>query len=128
MTEPKWVGLRSVLQIHRRVIARFGGIESIRSEELLESALSRPLNRWHYVEPDVFDLAAAYAYGLAMNHPFVDGNKRTAFVTAVLFIERNGFRFIAPEQESASKFISLAAGEISEAEIARWLKKCSTPA
>ena len=99
----------------------------LRDEGGLRSALARPENLIAYGEPDLFDLAAAYARGIVQNHPFVDGNKRTAFVVAVAFLDLNGHELTAPEAETAVVFIRLAAGEFSEAELAAWLKRNTTP-
>lgn len=95
---------------------------------MLLSALSRLKNVWLYAKPSLFDLAAAYAYGISQNHPFVDGNKRTAFVVSVLFIELNGFEFTAPEVDSATVFLSLAASALTEAELATWFERWSIKA
>jgi death on curing protein len=89
---------------------------------LLESALARPENLFAYGEPTVHDLAASYAFGIVKNHPFVDGNKRTGFTVAILFLELNGQRFIAPEADATVQTLGLAAGEISEGRYAEWLK------
>jgi len=89
---------------------------------MLESALARPINLWLYEEPSLFRLAAAYAFGIAMNHAFVDGNKRVAFVVSVMFIEQNGFRFNATEVDAAMVFTSLAAGQLSEMQLSEWFE------
>lgn len=122
MTEPVWV-LRSVVLIaHEEALAAHGGAAGVRDMGLLESALARPQNRFAYGEGDVAALAAANAFGIIKNHPFVDGNKRTAFMTAVLFLERNSHRFVAGEVDATLKTLALAAGEIGEAEFAAWLR------
>lgn len=108
---------------HDEALAAHGGASGVRDMGLLESALARPRNQFAYGETDVAALAAAYAFGIVRNHPFVDGNKRTAFLTAVLFLERNGARFTASEVDSALKTLALAAEEIEEAQFAIWLRE-----
>ena len=105
------------------VLAEHGGPAGIRDKKILESALARPLNKNAY-EPQstVFELAAAYSYGIAMDHPFVDGNKRTALMTGLVFLEINGQIFSASEAETASAFESLAAGKVTEKELSRWFQ------
>jgi len=102
-----------------------GGGVGIRDEGLLESALARPLNLVAYEKANVFEIAASYAFGLARNHPFVDGNKRCAFVVSAVFLELNGYELNAPEAEAAIVFLKLAAGELKEAELARWFEQSS---
>lgn len=122
MSEPVvWVDEQDCLSLHEALVARFGGLAGIRDRGLLESALHRPLNMVAYGEADLCKLAAAYATGIVKNHPFLDGNKRTGFVTAALFLESNGLHFSAPEEEVVIQTRALAAGEIGEAEYARWL-------
>ena len=128
MADWNWVSKNTVLGAHALQIEIHGGGRGLRDEGLLESALARPENLAHYDEPSVFELAAAYAYGLARNHPFVDGNKRIAFVTAVLFLEKNGQGFAASEVEATMTFLRLAAGEIEESELAAWFRDNSRPA
>jgi death on curing protein len=123
----RWLTGRVVASIHLRQIQRHGGGRGIRDERLLESALARPQNLAGYGEPTVFELAASYAYGIARNHPFVDGNKRTAFVASVLFLRMNGQQFFAEQAEAAVVFIRLAAGEFSEGELAEWLRRHASP-
>ena len=122
MKEPEWVLRETVLTLHEQSLAQFGGLAGIRDEGLLDSALDRPQNLFAYGKPTLFALAASYAFGLAKNHPFIDGNKRTAFVTAVLFLELNGWRFSAEEADAAVRTLALAAGEMTEAEYEAWLK------
>lgn len=120
--EPKWVTYEQAIAIHARQLRRFGGAPGLRDEGLLRSALERPLNKWQYEQADLAALAAAYGFGLAKNHAFVDGNKRIAFMTMSAFLRKNGVRF-APEQAHATKiFLSLAAGEVSEESLARWIR------
>ena len=123
----RWVERPSVLGIHAAQLETFGGALGIRDEGLLESALMRPRNLTHYGEPDVFELAAAYAFGLARNHPFVDGNKRVAAVVSLVFLEKNGQRVAAAEADLVITFLKLAAGEMSEAELAGWFRAHSGP-
>ncbi len=122
-----WLTLRVVASIHQRQIQRHGGGHGTRDEGLLESALARPQNLAGYGEPTVFDLAASYAYGIARNHPFVDGNKRTAFVASALFLRVNGQQLSASPAEAAVVFLRLAAGEFSEAELAEWFRRNASP-
>ena len=121
MRKLRWLSLEEVLVIHERQLGRFGGAAGIRDQGMLESALSRPRNKWEYEHADVVELAAAYAFGIARNHPFVDGNKRVAFLAMATFLRLNGVHF-APSQEAATAAIlALAAGEIDETGFARWL-------
>lgn len=119
-----WVWLRKdiVLAIHDAQISEHGGISGIRDIGLLESAMARPENLAAYGDPDVSALAAAYAYGIARNHPFGDGNKRTAFVAAELFLDLNGFELTADDADCVMTILRLAAGEIAEEELARWIR------
>lgn len=122
MTEPEWVLRETVLTLHEQSLAQFGGSAGIRDEGLLDSALGRPQNLFAHGKPTLFDLAASYAFGLAKNHPFIDGNKRIAFVTAALFLELNGRRFHAEEADATVRTLALAAGAMDEREYAAWLK------
>lgn len=117
-----WVPKGSVFGVHAKSLAGYGGADGVRDEGLLESALSRSENLAAYGEPDVCDLAAAYGFGLVRNHPVVDGNKRTAFLTCALFLELNGRSLIAEEPEATAIMLALAAGEASEKDFARWLR------
>jgi len=120
--EPKWLTYDQVIAIHSRQLRRFGGATGLRDEGLLRSAIERPINKWHYEQADLRELAAAYAFGLAKNHAFVDGNKRIGFMSMMIFLRRNGVKF-APEQAHATAIImSLAAGEVSEDSLARWIR------
>ncbi len=123
MTEPKWISDAVVHAIHRRQIAEHGGIDGIRDAGLLESALSKPVNLFHYAEPkpSISEMAAAYAFGIARNHAFIDGNKRTALVVCRLFLALNGVEFTATAADKYQVFIKLAAGEITEEELADWI-------
>ena len=121
-SEPKWLTYDQVIAIHSRQLRRFGGAAGLRDEGLLRSAIERPLNKWHYEQNELPELGAAYAFGLAKNHAFVDGNKRIAFMSMMVFLRKNGVSF-APGQAYATKIImSLAAGEVSEASLARWIR------
>jgi len=122
MTEPEWLEVNIVLDVHAEQLALFGGADGIRDIGLLESALARPLNKFGYGESDLAALAAAYGFGLARNHPFVDGNKRAAFGSIIVFLGLNGIDFdVAPEQATAM-ILGLAAGEVSEESLARWIR------
>ena len=123
----RWLTRRAAISIHLRQIQRHGGGDGIRDEGLLESALARPENLAAYREPTVFELAASYAFGIARNHPFIDGNKRTAFVASVLFLRMNGQQFHAEQAEAAVVFLRLAAGEFAEAELAEWFRRNANP-
>lgn len=125
MNEPFWVDRGECLAMHEKLIERFGGLQGIRDESLLDSALNKPLHLFSYGRPTVFDLAASYATGIVKNHPFLDGNKRTGFVVAALFIESNGYSFQATEEEAVLETLALAAGQSSEADYAAWLARNS---
>ncbi len=118
-----WLDSRDALAIHDRQLAEHGGGQGIRDASLLESALSRPVNRWHYGDDDFANLAAAYAYGVARNHPFIDGNKRTAWVLARLFLTLNGQLLIFDQTDATRTIIALAAGQLSEDEMADWFRR-----
>lgn len=125
MKTPVWVLRETVLTLQEQSLAEFGGAGGIRDEGLMDSALGKPENLFAYRKPTVFDLAASYGFGLVKNHPFIDGNKRAGFITAITFLELNGYRFHATEAEAAVNTLALAAGEMSEKEYAAWLKKNS---
>ena len=125
MKTPVWVLRETVLTLHEQSLAEFGGAAGIRDEGLLDSALGKPENLFHYGKPTIFDLAASYGFGLVKNHPFIDGNKRAGFITAVTFLELNGYRFQATEADAAVQTLAFAAGEMSEKEFSAWLKKNS---
>jgi death on curing protein len=128
MKEPVWVDLADALSFHEEMLARFGGLPGVRDEGLLESALHRPRQLFGYGQPDLFELAAAYASGIVRNHPFLDGNKRAGFMAAALFLEINGLSFQAPEEDVVLHTLGLAARQIDEAAYARWLKaSCVRP-
>ncbi|MCH8111356.1 MAG: type II toxin-antitoxin system death-on-curing family toxin [Proteobacteria bacterium] len=121
MTEPIWLDKRIALAMHETLIREYGGSGGVRDEGLLESALARPQNQAAYGDPTLAEMAAAYAFGIARNHPFVDGNKRTALMAAYAFLRMNGLRLNAPEVEAATVIRDLAAGEIGEEELAAWI-------
>ena len=125
MNEPEWITREECLAMHEKLLAWFGGLEGIRDDGLLDSALNKPRQQLTYGNPTVFDLAAANAFGIVKNHPFLDGNKRAGFVAAALFLETNGFRFQAPEEEAVLETLALAAGESTESAYAAWLEKNS---
>lgn len=111
-----------VLALHDEQLAEHGGGQGLRDHGLLQSALARPENLASYGDPDAAALAASYAFGIARNHPFVDGNKRTAAVTALLFLALNGRRFDITEPELVVMVLALAAGELTEDEVAAWFR------
>jgi len=126
--EPRWLALVHVLAIHSDQIKTHGGSAGLRDRGLLESALERPKNQFHHgSDPELASLAAAYGFGLANNHPFVDGNKRVAFQAMYLFLGLNGFRIEASEEAVVSLILSLAAGELNETELADWVRQHVTP-
>ncbi len=122
MNEPFWLTREMVLAIQTQLLSRFGGLEGLRDEGLLESALSRPLQLLNYGSPSMFDLAATYAHGIVKNHPFLDGNKRAGFMAAYTFLGVNGWRLEASEEQAVLQTLALAAGEIDADEFAAWLK------
>ncbi len=128
MNEPVWITREDCLAYHESLLERFGGLSGIRDESLLDSALNRPKHLLAYGKPSIFQMAASYAHGIVKNHPFLDGNKRAGFIAAALFIETNGFRFQAPEEEAVLETLALAAGETSEEAYAAWLERTSVPA
>jgi death-on-curing protein len=122
MSEPVWLMKTAMMAAHDMLIARFGGPAGVRSEELLESALARPQNLFHYEgQTSLAHLAAAYAAGITGNHPFVDGNKRSGFLAAFMFLDLNGATLTADEISATTMTMGLAAGEIDEATYGNWL-------
>jgi len=121
MTEPRWLDLNIVLDFHTEQLALFGGPDGIRDLGLLESALTRPQNKFAYGETGLAALAAAYGFGIARNHPFVDGNKRTALASLIVFLNLNKFDLDAPQEAATAIVLALAAGEIDEDVLARWI-------
>jgi death on curing protein len=122
MTKFKWLLKGAVLAMHARQLAEHGGGAGIRDDGLLESALQRPENKVLYGEPDVADIAAAYAYGIARNHPFIDGNKRTALVASRTFLLYNGYQITATKEDRLNTFLALADGSLSEDALAEWFR------
>ena len=123
-----WLSRRIVLAIHDEQLAAHGGATGVRDEGLLESALARPLNRAGYGDPDTAELAALYAIAIARNHPFVDGNKRTAFGALVLFLSLNGLELEAPEVDAAVIALRMAAGDIADTDFTAWVRAHAEPA
>jgi death-on-curing protein len=120
--EPAWIDGRVALAIHARLLEHFGGAPGVRDAGLLESALARPRQLFSYAEsPNIIEMAAAYIAGIVRNHPFLDGNKRTGLVVGVLFLETNGCRFNAPEEDTTRAVLDLAAGRLDEKGFVSWL-------
>jgi len=117
-----WLDPWVVEAVHDRLLAEHGGAAGVRDAGLLASALARPISRAAYGEMDLCTLAAAYAAGIVRNHPFVDGNKRTGFMAAYIFLARNGLRVKAPEDDATRAMLALAAGEMTEDVFAAWLR------
>ena len=126
MSELIWVPSRAVYIIHDRQIARHGGASGLRDDGLLQNAMQRPVNKWQYESADAFECAAACAFGIAKAHAFVDGNKRTAFVTSVTFLRLNGWHFVTEAAEGVASMEGLASGEVSEEKFTSWLERGST--
>jgi len=121
--EPVWLDAAIALAIHDRQLAEHGGGTGVRDHGALDSALARPLNRWHYGEDDLAALAAAYAYGVARNHPFVDGNKRTAWVLARLFLALNQAALSFAAEDAIRAMLALAADALEEEALAAWFRE-----
>jgi death on curing protein len=123
MNEPAWLERKSVVLLQAESLAQHGGNSGIRDAGLLDSALARPINKWNYnPAADLAELAAAYGFGLAGNHPFVDGNKRIAFIATTLFLRLNGYRLSSDPLDEIQTMLSLAAGELREEEFAVWIR------
>ena len=120
--EPRWLGEPVILAVHDRQLGEHGGPAGVRDAGALASALARPVNQWHYGEDDPCALAAAYAFGIARNHPFVDGNKRTAWVAARLFLRLTGHALAFAEREAIATVLALAAGDLAEDKLGDWLR------
>ncbi len=127
MKEPRWISLRAALNAHHDSLREHGGLPGLRDRGGLEAALARPQNVFAYSERKLtlFDLAAAYAFGIARSHPFVDGNKRTAAIVSMAFLDRNGVQIDAPQPQVYFAFTRMAAGQMSEAELGKWFEKYS---
>jgi death-on-curing protein len=123
MRKPVWIDERDALTLHDRLLALHGGAAGLRDGGLLKSALARPQQQLAYAEgTDIVDMAAAYTAGIIRNHPFVDGNKRTGFLVGILFLELNGYRFTASEEDAAQAVLKLAAGTLDEAGYSSFLR------
>lgn len=122
MSEPIWLDVDEVIDMHAEQLALFGGREGIRDQGLLESAVWRPVNQWSYGQTDMAALAAAYAFGLARNHAFVDGSERIAFHAMMVFLRGNGIRFRPDPAHATAIILALAAGEVSEESLTRWIR------
>ncbi len=125
--EPDWLDIDIVLDFHAEQLALFGGADGIRDRGLLESALARPLNKFAYGESSITALAAAYGFGIARNHPFIDGNKRTALASMIVFLGLDGLDLGAPQETATAMILGLAAGEITEELLAQWLADDCVP-
>ena len=123
----QWVNKKALLLLHDESLAEHGGAAGLRDAGLLYSALARPLNLEAYGQPDVAELAATYGYGLAQNHPFVDGNKRAAFLAVGLFLHLNGMRLKVTQPEATATVLALAASELDEAAFAEWIRRRCVP-
>lgn len=125
MTDQIWLNLRVIKAFHDRQINEHGGLPGLRNEGMLVPALSRPQNIYHYSNPkqDIAELAAAYAFGVAKSHPFNDANKRTALIAMRLFLKLNGYDLSAPPEEKYWTIIQVAANEVSEVELAQWIRE-----
>jgi death-on-curing protein len=127
VSEPRWLDTASLLLLHSESIADHGGSDGVRDPGLLESALARPRNLLAYGTPDLAELAAAYAYGLARNHPFVDGNKRAALLAIGVFLGLNGHRLTASQPDAVLTMLALAAGDLDEADLAACIRANMAP-
>jgi len=122
VSEPRWLTVADILAIHSEQLTLFGGPAGVRDRGLLESALGRPLNQWHYQQAELAELAAAYAFGIARNHPFIDGNKRAAFAAMMVFLRISGVMFRPPSPAATAIILELAAGNVGEEGLARWIR------
>jgi death-on-curing protein len=125
MKEPHWVDREECLAIHEMMLAHHGGLAGVRDEGLLESALFKPHNLFTYASPTLAEMATSYAAGIILNHPFLDGNKRTGFMVAAVFLEVNGLVFGATEESVVENTVALAAGKLKEDGYTAWLKAAS---
>ena len=123
-SEPRWISKKALLMLHEESLAMFGGASGLRDDGLLDSALARPLNT-HAYNPDstIADLAASYAFGLAKNHAFLDGNKRAAFLSIGMFLSINGHKLVADQVDAIQTMLAVAAGELDEKGLAAWIQK-----
>ena len=123
MRQPVWIDERDVFALHDRLLALHGGAAGLRDAGLLKSALARPQQHFAYAKsPDMIDMATVYTAGIVRNHPFIDGNKRTGFVVGILFLELNGYRFTASEEDAARAVLELAGGTLEEADYGSFLR------
>jgi death-on-curing protein len=122
VSEPNWFTYEQAIAAHAIQLRRFGGAPGLRDEGALHSALERPINKWHPENAELPERAAAYAFGLAKNHPFVDGNKRIAFIAMVTFLRKNEIAFRPDQAQSTIIILSVVAGEVSEESLARWIR------
>lgn len=127
MNEPRWFSREEALALHDLMLADYGGLTGMRDDNMLESALAKPRQRFAYGKPTLAEMAAAYTAGVVKNHPFLDGNKRTGFMLGAAFLECNGLTFFASEVDATLRTLALAAGEITEADYAAWLSENSRP-
>ncbi|MEA2889275.1 MAG: death on curing protein [Bradyrhizobium sp.] len=122
MNEPVWLDVEILIDLHAEQLALFGGPDGIRDRGMLESALGRPINKFSYGETDLAALAAAYGFGIARNHPFVDGNKRAAFGAIIVFLGLNDIDFLVAPESATAMILALAAGEVNEEGLTRWIR------
>ena len=122
MNEPIWLDVEIMIDLHAEQLALFGGPDGIRDQGILESALGRPINKFTYGETDLAAFAASYAFGIARNHPFVDGDERAAFGAMIVFLGLNGVDFLVPPENATAMILALAAGEVSEESLTRWIR------
>ncbi|MEA2345762.1 MAG: death on curing protein [Thermoanaerobaculia bacterium] len=122
MNEPVWLEVEILIDLHAEQLALFGGPDGIRDRGMLESALGRPINKFSYGETDLAALAAAYGFGIARNHPFVDGNKRAAFGAIIVFLGLNDIDFLVAPESATAMILALAAGEVNEEGLTRWIR------
>jgi death on curing protein len=122
MNEPIWLDVEILIDLHAEQLALFGGPDGIRDQGMLESALGRPINKFTYGETDLAALTAAYAFGIARNHPFIDGNKRAAFGAIIVFLGLNEIDFLVQPESATAMILSLAAGEVNDEGLTRWIR------
>jgi death on curing protein len=122
VNEPTWFTYEQAIAAHSLQLRRYGGASGLRDEGALRSALERPVNQWHYESADLPELAAAYAFGLAKNHALIDCNKRIAFIAMVAFLRKNGIAFRPDQAQSTAIILAVAAGEVSEESLSRWIR------
>ena len=128
MNEPIWLDVEILIDLHAEQLALFGGPDGIRDQGMLESALGRPINKFTYGETDLAALAAAYAFDIARNRPFVDRNKRAAFGALIVFLGLNDIDFLVPPENATAMILALAAGEVNEEGLTRWIRDNWPPA